>query len=390
MRLLLLLLLAVSAVPAVAQDVPSVGTPTTFDVATWNIEQFYDSDGAQYDNALAVISQADIDLWALQEINSQFAFENLVEDLGAGWEGTWTNGSGSIGYGYIWRTDVVQDLQATTVLTDYAYEFASRPPLLLRANVTLPDTTISNLRVLDIHAKCCGDGQSYQRRVDASAALKNYIDQLLAVDAEVMVMGDFNDELRNSIAGGPSPYQNFRDDAEDYTFASYPLDLANVPTYCSNQSCTSGSTLDHILLTRTLVDDYEPSSIARFEELLEAFPQYVNETSDHLPVYARFEFAPVATATEDGVVPQAFALHAPYPNPFRDATTLTYALPEAADVRLEVFDALGRRVATVTEGLQTAGTHEARFVERDLAPGLYLVRLTAGTQTSTRRLVHVP
>jgi endonuclease/exonuclease/phosphatase family metal-dependent hydrolase len=390
MRLLLPLLSVLFATAAVAQDVPSVGTAATFDVATWNIEDFDDSDGAQYDNALAVIGQADIDLWALQEINSQFAFNNLIEDLGAGWEGTWTNGSGPLGYGYIWRTDVVQDLQATTVLTDFSYEFASRPPLLLRANITLPDTTVSNLRLLDIHAKCCSDSQSYQRRVAASVALKNYVDQLLTVDAEVMVLGDFNDELRNSIAGGPSPYQNFRDDAEDYTFVSYPLDLANVPTFCSNQSCTAGSTLDHILLTRTLVDDYEPSSIERFDELLEAFPQYVNETSDHLPVYARFDFAPVTTAAEDGALPQTFALHAPYPNPFRDATTLTYALPEPADVRLEVFDALGRRVATVAEGARAAGTHEVRFVERDLAPGLYLVRLTAGAQTSTRRLVHVP
>ena len=143
-------------------------------------------------------------------------------------------------------------------------------------------------------------------------------------------------------------------------------------------------------MTRTIAADYEASSIARFDELLTAIPQYVNSTSDHLPVYARFAFAPVPTDGEDGVVPTDFALHAPFPNPFRDATTLTFALPEPADVRLEVFDALGRQVATVAEGTHAAGTHEVQFVERGLAPGLYLVRLAAGSQTATRRLVHIP
>jgi len=391
MRLLLPLAFFFFAALAPAQDVPSVGTPATFDVATWNIERFDTNDGSQFDNVVAVIGSADIDLWALQEMNSQFVFDDVVEALGDGWEGVWTNGTGSLGYGFIYRTDVVQDLAATTILDNFSFEFAQRPPLMLRANVILPDTTIQNVRFIDVHAKCCGDEQSYNRRVDASVALKNYVDNLLAIDAPVFVLGDLNDELRNSIYDNePSPYQNFRDDEEDYTFASYPLDLANVPTFCSNQSCTAGATLDHILLTRTVEASYESGSIARFDELLTAIPQYVNSTSDHLPVYARFDFAPVTTAGEESVIPTDFTLAAPFPNPFRETTTLSYALPAPADVRLEVFDALGRRVATVTESRRAAGTHEARFTARDLAPGLYLVRLTADGQTATRRLIHTP
>ena len=187
-----------------------------------------------------------------------------------------------------------------------------------------------------------------------------------------------------------SPYQNFRDDEDDYTFASYVLDLANVSTFCSNQSCTAGSTLDHILVTRPLETSYVTGSTRRYDALLDAIPSYVNTTSDHLPVYAQFDFMPLATATEDETTPRAFALDAPFPNPFRDATTLTFALPAPSEVRLEVFDALGRRVTTVAEGARPAGTHEVAFYGRDLPPGLYLVRLTAGSQTATRRLVHVP
>jgi endonuclease/exonuclease/phosphatase family metal-dependent hydrolase len=398
MRLLLPLLLAFVAAASVAQDLPPVGTPATLDVATWNVEHFGNDDEAplndelQFENVLAVLQAADIDLWALQEMDIGAEFDALVDALGAPYDGVWVADETSfpVGYGFIYNADVVQRLSAQTILDDAAYDFAFRPPLLLRADVTLPDTTVADVRFINVHAKCCGDAQSYSRRVDASAALKGYVDAAILAEQNVLVMGDFNDELRTSIAGGASPYQNFRDDEEDYTFVSYVLDLANIPTFCSNQSCEAGSTLDHLLATRALADDYEASSIERYDAVLEEIPQYVGTTSDHLPVYARFAFEPVTTDAEDGVVPTAFALHAPFPNPFRDVTTLTYALPEPTDVRLEVFDALGRQVATVAEGAHAAGTHEVRFTERGLAPGLYLVRLTAGAETATRRLVHVP
>lgn len=387
MRLLLPFLLLLS-LPATAQSVPSAGTDATFDVATWNVERFNEGGQAQFDHVLAVISQAEIDLWALQEMNSSFRFNEIVDELGSEWEGTWTNGSGSIGYGFIYRTDVVQRLEATTVLTNFAYEFASRPPLLLRANVTLPDTTVENVRLLNVHAKCCGDQESYNRRVAASGALKNYVDNFLAIDAPILVLGDMNDELRSSIYNGQtSPYQNFRDDSDRYTFASYPLDLANVPTWCSNLTCTAGSTLDHILVTRPLMSSYESNSMRRYDALLDAIPQYVSTTSDHLPVYARFDFQPKPTSGENAAAPRAFVLETPFPNPFREETTLTFSLPAPADVRLDVFDALGRQVATVVDERRAGGTHEVTFRAGSLPPGLYIARLSADGQTATRRLV---
>lgn len=398
MRLLLPLLLLLN-VSATAQTVPPVGTDATFDVATWNVEHFGNpssgpsNESLQFQNVRAVLEGADIDLWALQEMDYEAPFDALVEALGSPYAGVWVADATSfpIGYGFIYNTEVVQRLEATTVLTDYSYEFGSRPPLLLRADITMPDTTVANVRILNIHAKCCGDQTSYNRRVNASAALKNYVDNFLAIDAPILVLGDFNDELRSSIyAGQTSPYQNFRDDAERYTFVSYPLDLDNVPTWCSNQSCTAGSTLDHVLVTRPLQTSYVPGSMQRYDDLLPAIPQYVNSTSDHLPVYARFDFQPMATSTEETSAPQPFALETPFPNPFREATTLTFSLPTPADVRLEVFDALGRQVATVVDERRGTGTHEVSFRAGPLPPGLYIARLSADGQTATRRLVLVP
>jgi hypothetical protein len=100
--------------------------------------------------------------------------------------------------------------------------------------------------------------------------------------------------------------------------------------------------------------------------------------------------------------PLEFALHVPdrlelmgaWPNPTPGAATVGFALPEASDVRLAVYDAVGRRVATLADGRYEAGRHELRWDGRSgaglrLASGLYLVRLEAGAQTRTSRLTVV-
>src|SRR5688572_17589184 len=122
MRFLLPILLLLS-LPATAQTVPPVGSDATFDVATWNVERFDEGGQTQFDRVLAVISQAEIDLWALQEMNSVERFDEIVAALGSGWDSAWTNGAGSIGYGFIYRTDVVQRLDVSMVLTNFSYDF---------------------------------------------------------------------------------------------------------------------------------------------------------------------------------------------------------------------------------------------------------------------------
>ena len=80
----------------------------------------------------------------------------------------------------------------------------------------------------------------------------------------------------------------------------------------------------------------------------------------------------------------ARGLHA-NPNPAGASVRFTYTLAAPADVRLAVFDALGREVAVVAAGAQRAGTHSASFDASALPPGVYVVRLVtpAGTAAAT-------
>ncbi len=85
--------------------------------------------------------------------------------------------------------------------------------------------------------------------------------------------------------------------------------------------------------------------------------------------------------------PEVFVLDQNYPNPFNQSTTIGYSLETAADVTLEVFDLLGRRVEKIVSGQQAPGRHEVRFDGAALTNGMYIYRLTAGERTETRRMV---
>ncbi len=104
----------------------------------------------------------------------------------------------------------------------------------------------------------------------------------------------------------------------------------------------------------------------------------------------RFELlvtpAGVDGMTELGATPEQFILAQNYPNPFNPTTVISYQLPVSSEVRLEVYDMLGRQVATLVNGQVAAGRHNVNFDASNLSSGVYLYRLQAGAQIITRKL----
>jgi hypothetical protein len=89
----------------------------------------------------------------------------------------------------------------------------------------------------------------------------------------------------------------------------------------------------------------------------------------------------------DQDLPTEVSLNQNYPNPFNPTTTISFALPENSKVTLEVFDVMGRKVATLLEGNQrSAGSHTVNFDASSLSSGMYLYRLAAGNTVITRKL----
>jgi|GEM_PF-5526029 len=83
-------------------------------------------------------------------------------------------------------------------------------------------------------------------------------------------------------------------------------------------------------------------------------------------------------------VPSGFTLKQNYPNPFNPSTTIGFSLESAGNVKLEVFDVLGRKVATLLNREMSSGEHSARFDAGNLSSGIYLYRLETDGVAQTR------
>ncbi|MEM8601159.1 MAG: T9SS type A sorting domain-containing protein [Bacteroidota bacterium] len=111
----------------------------------------------------------------------------------------------------------------------------------------------------------------------------------------------------------------------------------------------------------------------------------------------RFELvltpASVVATEGDAALPEVLTLSGNYPNPFSDETTLRYGVPEAAAVRVAVYDVLGREVLVVQDGPQQAGWHTLGVDAGRLASGLYVWRVeaetAAGREAKTGRMLVV-
>jgi hypothetical protein len=102
----------------------------------------------------------------------------------------------------------------------------------------------------------------------------------------------------------------------------------------------------------------------------------------------------IVTGVNDshGNTPKQFALMQNYPNPFNPTTRIQYSLPERSEVRIEIFNLLGRSVMTLVNEAIPAGDHEVIWNGTDrsgraVATGVYFYRLTAGSYQQTRRMV---
>jgi endonuclease/exonuclease/phosphatase family metal-dependent hydrolase len=277
--------------------VPAQGTATTLDVASWNVEWFGDAsngpsnDALQLSNVRDVIAGADCDVWGMEEVVDVADWNSLKSQL-TGYTGILASDasvtSGSTYYsaseqkvGLLFKSSLATVLSSRIILTANDTDFAGRPPLEVKLRITLNGST-QDVVFIVLHMKAFNDVASWQRRQNASVALKSYIDTNYPTQ-KVIVVGDWNDDVDTSITSGqPSPYANFVSDAADYTFPTKALSDAGVASTVSFSDM-----IDHHLDTNDLYGSYVAASAQVFRAD-SYIASYGTTTSDHYPVITRY------------------------------------------------------------------------------------------------------
>jgi hypothetical protein len=112
-----------------------------------------------------------------------------------------------------------------------------------------------------------------------------------------------------------------------------------------------------------------------------------SNTAGYTPIFRTINLKKLTeTSLEDNNLPKEFSLSQNYPNPFNPSTVINFSLPQDAQVKLTVYDMLGREVAVMVNELRSAGTYSISVDGRSMASGIYVYRLEAGNRTFTRKM----
>jgi hypothetical protein len=98
------------------------------------------------------------------------------------------------------------------------------------------------------------------------------------------------------------------------------------------------------------------------------------------------ETAPVSVDDTPEEIPTRFALYGNYPNPFNASTVIGYSLPEQSDVRIEIYNILGQKVATLFDGNKESGYHTITWHADTNPSAVYFARMQAGGYTESLRM----
>ncbi len=114
-------------------------------------------------------------------------------------------------------------------------------------------------------------------------------------------------------------------------------------------------------------------------------PEIISYRLRQIDLNGTFEYS--AEITINNTVPLAFGLKQNFPNPFNPSTQINFTVPVTSNVQLKVFDTNGSEVATLVNQSKAAGTYAVEFNASNLASGIYYYTITAGSFSTTKKMI---
>jgi endonuclease/exonuclease/phosphatase family metal-dependent hydrolase len=284
------LLGSIAVTGTVQQESATGGQP--FKVATLNTEWLGcpengpSNKSLQMKNMASVIGGIGADVIALQEVTSNPAksLDTVLAHLGNEWGGyvvPHNPASCTQSEAIVYRKSRVT-LAGTPLLMSNAGDHqawsSGRYPVEFKLEVNISGSRYIPITLINLHAKAYADLASYERRAQASQGLKALLDSTGYSSQNLIVLGDYNDDIDvSTYSNAASPYKNFADDSLSYRFLTSPISATQ-------------SLIDHIMISNELLRFYIPASVKRDTDVTSRIPDYEVTTSDHTPVSAAFAF----------------------------------------------------------------------------------------------------
>lgn len=377
-------------------------------IATYNILNYPDNYTPRNPSFQLIMQEVNPDILVVQEITSQFGVNTFLSDVLTDEyvAGPFINGPDTDNA--IFYKDSLLSLISHTAISTSLRDISQ---FLLYHKISL-DT----FYLYSVHLKASDGTSNEQQRLAEVTVLRNVTDNLPA-GSNFIVAGDFNIYRSSEPA-----YQKLIEQSNPGYFTD-PLIAGNwhnnpAYSYLHTQSTMTtshwgGSTgglddrFDMILISQTISDSggvtiVENSYTAYgndgnhfnkaindppFNIITQEIANALNNASDHLPVYADFDFGAATGIENVNQLANDFKLYQNYPNPFNPTTTISFDLPFTTEITLTVYDILGREVKILYKGEAGAGNYTTQFDASGLPGGMYLYRLSSPERSIAKKML---
>jgi hypothetical protein len=175
-------------------------------------------------------------------------------------------------------------------------------------------------------------------------------------------------------------YMQFSSNGQDW---SNPFNITNSQSpncaagYCNSDQWSSLAERSDDCFHLFYVNDKDAGGI----------PQTEGVVTDNPMLYYRIPVDLLNVEEGKNPFPDGFALAQNYPNPFNAQTTIWYRLMKESNVRIEIFDLLGKKLTTLKEGVESPGSHAVVWNASEYPSGIYFCRLTTEAGSQARKIV---
>ena len=330
----------------------SIDPATTLEIVNWNVEWFGSTvngptnDDQQEQNIRTILKNVGADVYALAEVVSEERLARVVSQM-PGYSyvisnygshtNTTANPPGALAeaqkLAFIYKTSVLTNISTAPLLSQginssadlnnpaYNYWASGRFPFMMTADVTLNCVT-KNVRFILVHAKAntSPTNVSYNRRKAGADTLYQTLNALYP-DDRIIILGDFNDDLDQSITAGftTTSWESFTTDVDHFTPLTLPLSLAG-----KKSTVSYNDVIDHVIVSNEMQPYYMSNTATVLNDVSTMVSNYGATTTDHYPVFTRYAFerpAPPAITSCPAVTPFCASMDGNYQIPVFAATS---------------------------------------------------------------------